>query len=282
MYGKKIRIGVMAPAARIDQVVVDRVVALAFSTYPDRLADIYFHPQCFTSSGHFAGDDASRAAAFLDIANDASFDALWFARGGYGSCRLVGTIMPHLTKTAGNKTYLGYSDAGSLLAALYKRRFAGLAHGPMPADILRPGGEAAVARALAYLIDRAPETLEAGVSAEAPTAAFNLTILSQLLGTPLQPDLRGHVLMIEEEGEYHYRIDRSLFHVTSNRGIRRVAGIKLGRCGNIPANDRDFGATEEQMTQDWCARNGIAYMGRADIGHDIENKIVPFGRLHPV
>jgi len=26
------------------------------------------------------------------------------------------------------------------------------------------------------------------------------------------------------------------------------------------------------------ARAGIPYLGRADIGHDIENKVVPFGR----
>jgi muramoyltetrapeptide carboxypeptidase len=29
----------------------------------------------------------------------------------------------------------------------------------------------------------------------------------------------------------------------------------------------------------WCANAGIAYLGRADIGHDAENKVVPFGAL---
>jgi muramoyltetrapeptide carboxypeptidase len=45
----------------------------------------------------------------------------------------------------------------------------------------------------------------------------------------------------------------------------------------VPENDRPFGSEPEAMVEDWCARTGIAYLGRADIGHDPANKIVPFG-----
>ena len=74
-----------------------------------------------------------------------------------------------------------------------------------------------------------------------------------------------------------YRLDRSLFHITSNPAIRRVRGIMLGRCSQIPDNDPDFGMSEEEVARYWCDRSGIAYLGRADIGHDVGNKIVPFG-----
>jgi muramoyltetrapeptide carboxypeptidase len=276
--GQKIKIGVVAPGSRIEASVAERVTELAAGLYPDQV-ELIFHPQCFLSSGHFAGDDAVRTKAFLEIANDEGFDALWFARGGYGSCRLAAGLIPKLTEAARVKTYLGYSDAGSLLAGLYKQGFQGLAHGPMPADIAREGGEAAVGRALAYLVARAPEALEASVSAGPKTAAFNITVLSQLLGTPLQPDLTDHVLMLEEVSEYMYRIDRSLFHITSNPGIRKAAGIRLGRCSATPPNDPDFGQTEEEVARHWCEKSGIPYLGRADIGHDVDNKVVPFGQL---
>jgi muramoyltetrapeptide carboxypeptidase len=279
--GDKIKIGVMAPASPIDGTVAERVEDIAAGHDSGRSIDIHFHPQCFLASGHFAGDDAARTEAFLDIANDGTFDALWFARGGYGSCRIAEASIARLTPVAGNKVYLGYSDTGSLLAGLYKAGYTGLAHGPMPSDILRTGGEAAVERGLAYLIDGAPDTLEASVSTETPTAAFNMAVLSQLLGTPLQPDLTDHVLMLEEVDEYMYRIDRFLFHITSNPGVRRVSGIMLGRCGDIPSNDRDFGQTEEEAMRHWCEVSGIPYLGRADIGHDIHNKIVPLGRPRP-
>ena len=89
--------------------------------------------------------------------------------------------------------------------------------------------------------------------------------------------------MLEEVSEAMYRIDRSLFHITSNPGIRRVAGIKLGRCSDITANEPDFGMNEEEVARYWCGKSGIPWLGRADIGHDIDNKIVPFGgRVRPV
>ena len=93
----------------------------------------------------------------------------------------------------------------------------------------------------------------------------------------MQPDLAGHVLMLEEVSEYMYRIDRMLLHVTSNPAIRRVAGLRLGRCAAIPDNDPDFGMTAEAVARFWCERSGIPWLGVADIGHDAANKVVPFG-----
>jgi muramoyltetrapeptide carboxypeptidase len=230
------------------------------------------------SHGHFAGDDDTRARAFLDVANDHTYDAVWFARGGYGSCRIVEEVICGLKEPSKRKTYLGYSDGGALLAALYSVGFEAVAHGPMAQDILRDGGKAAIGRALAWMVDRAPEALEPTVNGASKTAAFNVTVLSQLLGTPLQPDLDGHVLMLEEVSEAMYRIDRSLFHITSNPSIRRVAGIMLGRCSDITANQPDFAMNEAEVARHWCDKSGIPWLGRADIGHDADNKIVPFGR----
>jgi muramoyltetrapeptide carboxypeptidase len=187
-------------------------------------------------------------------------------------------VLSGLTEAAGEKTYLGYSDAGFLLAGLYKSGIGAVRHGPMPADIARDGGEAAVTRALAFLVDRAPDSLEATVSPTSTTAAFNITVLSHLIGTPLQPDLSSHVLMLEEVAEQMYRIDRALLHITSNPAVRSVAGIRLGRCSAIPPNQPDFAQTEEDVVRYWCERSSIPYLGRADIGHDVDNKVVPFGR----
>ena len=274
---KKVKIGIVAPSSRLEPAMAERVAKLAAERHP--MAELHFHPQCSLSSGHFAGDDAARAAAFVEVANDSAFDALWFARGGYGSGRIAEAVLPRLTDAARRKAYLGYSDAGAMLAALYAAGFTGLAHGPMPADIKRKGGEAAVARALDWLVRRAPEALEPSLAGGGKAAAFNLMTFSQLIGTPLEPDLAGHVLMLEEVDEHMYRIDRSLFHLTSHRALRRLAGIRLGRCSAIPPNDPDFVLNEVEVVQHWCKVSGIPFLGRADIGHDPENKIVPFGPL---
>lgn len=280
MARKTVSIGIVATGRPITLEVAERVQALAASLYPDRPPNLRFHPQCFMSHGHFAGDDAARADAFVELANDPAVDAVWIARGGYGACRMTGDALARLTEPARAKRYLGYSDAGVLLSGLYAAGIGGVAHGPMPIDIVREGGEAAVARALKWLVERDLGGVERHiVPGGLPTAAFNMTILSSLLGTPLEPRLAGHVLMLEEVAEYHYRIDRALFHITSNAGVRKAAGIRLGRCSDIPENDTDFGMDEAEIVQAWCARAGIAYLGRADIGHDAGNKVVPFGSL---
>src|SRR2546423_9555585 len=207
MSTKRCRIGVVAPASRMSAEVAVRVPALARSLYAERTPEIVFHPQCFVSHGHFAGDDATRAQAFLEIANDESYDAVWFARGGYGSCRVAEAIIGALTRPSRRKVYLGYSDAGVLLAGLYRAGFEAVVHGPVAQDILRDGGEAAVERALAWIVDRSAQALEPTVRTVSKTAAFNITVLCQILGTPLQPDLPGPVLILEEVGEAIDRID---------------------------------------------------------------------------
>jgi muramoyltetrapeptide carboxypeptidase len=273
----QVRIGIVAPACRFEPALAERVTALARARYGDRVA-LRIHPQCFLSTGHFAGDDETRARAFLEYANDDTLDAIWIARGGYGSGRIVPRVIDGLNEAARRKTYLGYSDAGALLGALYGRGLKSLFHGPMPADIQRRD-DSAVLRGLSFLVERAPDALEPSVNAETATAAFNITILEGLIGTPHEPDLSGHVLMLEEVAEAMYRIDRSLMHLSRSPSIRRVTGIRLGRCGAIPENDPDFVQNEVQVAMHWCEESGIPYLGRADIGHDVANKVVPFGRM---
>ena len=129
MTDRPLNIGVVAPANRLDLQVAERVKALAAELYRGRVA-LTFHPQCHLTSGHFAGDDAARAAAFVEVSNDPSVDVVWFARGGYGSCRILEAALPKLGAFARTKIYVGYSDMGSLLGALYGLRFPHVVHGP--------------------------------------------------------------------------------------------------------------------------------------------------------
>jgi len=236
--------------------------------------ELAIHPQCFMSEGHFAGPDEARLSALREVMADPSVDAVWFARGGYGSNRIAGGALADLPKSARTKTYMGYSDAGFLLAGLYKAGIAS-AWGPMPQDVLRDGGEAAIERALDWLVRRDPSALEPQI--EEPAIAFNLTVLSNLLGTSLEPDFAGVDLLVEDVSEQLYRIDRTMFHVSASENVRKVLRIRLGRVLDILENDPAFAIDEAAIVEEWCARSGIPYGGRADIGHDAANRVVPFG-----
>lgn len=269
------RIAVVAPSARFSEQAAERVRAIAAAGFPS--ADLLFHPQCFLSHNHFAGSDAAREDAFVEVANDPTIDAVWFARGGYGACRIAEAALARLAPEAKRKTFLGYSDGGYLLAALYRAGFPSLAHGPMPQDVLRDDGPTAVERALAWLTERSPQAIEPCLAAGQLYAAFNITVLGLLLGTPLEPDLARHVLLLEEVTEPMYRTDRAMFHLSGNKAIRAVAGIRLGRCNDIVANEPDFGLSADSVVREWCERAQIPFLGDADIGHDSANKVVPFG-----
>jgi muramoyltetrapeptide carboxypeptidase len=263
------RIAICAPATPITRDVAKAVTALAAAEFPD--LELAFHQQCFAEDGHFAGRDALRLEAFVECANDPAADTVWFARGGYGSNRIAETAIGRLGQAARDKSYLGFSDCGFLLAGLYKAGIGHPVHGPMPVNVR--SGEDAVRRALGWLAG-SDEGLEPGLD-DRPVAAFNLMTLASLTGTPLMPDLTGHVVIVEEVAEHLYAIDRLFFHVVAQ--LKGIAGLRLGMVTAVPENDRPFGSEAQDIARYWCDAAGIPYLGRAAIGHHSDNRIVPFG-----
>ena len=267
------RIAICAPSTPFTREEAERVLALAGAEFPQH--ELMFHEQCFAVEGHFAGSDELRLAALLECSNDPGFEAVWFVRGGYGANRIAASAAAVMGRAANDKTFIGYSDGGTLLAALYRAEIGHQVHAPMPADIRRAGGEDAIRRVLGWL-GGSEEGLEPSLD-ERPTVAFNLMTLAMIVGTDLMPDLTGHVVSVEEVSEHLYAVDRLLFHVTNHLEPMEIAGLRLGRVSDVPENDRPFGAEPEAMARYWCARHGIQFLGHADIGHDAANKIVPFG-----
>jgi muramoyltetrapeptide carboxypeptidase len=266
-----LRIAICAPSTPITHEDAARVTALAEREFPG--VELHFHRQCFQTEHHFAGPDELRLAALLECANDSAFDAVWFARGGYGACRIAEDAVARLGPAAQDKPFLGYSDAGYLLGALYRARIGHPVHAPMPNDIRRENGEAAVRRTLGWLAGER-SGLEPSLDRH-PAVAFNLITLAMLCGTRLMPGLAGHVVMVEEVSEHLYAVDRLFFHVTAHLG--GIAGLRLGRVSEVPENDRPFGRSPEEIARHWCGRHAIRYLGAADVGHDSANRIVPFG-----
>lgn len=270
------RIAVVAPARSISQEGAARVAAFTALYYPQ--VEIVFDPQCFLEAGHFAGADAIRAETFLRYANDPAFDAIWFGRGGYGSNRILAEVMPALKPPAHAKAYMGFSDMGFLLGALYARRIGRPIHGPMASNVTLASKGAPVGRALSWLVNRDRAVLEPSLGGR-PAAAFNLVILTAMIGTPYLPDLTDHVLYIEEVSEAYYRIDRMMFQLANATQLKGLAGIRLGAVTDVPEGDgpAEFGETLEAIMDRWCREMGVPYLGRALIGHAAENWVVPFG-----
>ncbi len=268
------KIGILAPSSIGNPAAEAPVSAFAAIAYPE--VDLIFHPQCYEADGHFAGSDERRASAFLEFANDPGIDAIWFLRGGYGSNRILSRVMPNLGAAARHKTYIGYSDLGFVLGALYARGIGRPVHGPMASDIRRESGDVTVARSLGWLARGDRQGLEPGLDGR-PAAAFNLSILAALIGTPWLPDLADHVLLIEEVSEPMYAVDRLLFTMANATQLKGLAGVRLGGVTAVQPNEPEWGESLEFMIRRWCGDMGVPYLGRAEIGHTQTNRLVPFG-----
>ncbi|MEM1196773.1 MAG: LD-carboxypeptidase [Pseudomonadota bacterium] len=270
------QIAICAPASPITREAAEAASALVAAEFP--MHSVMFHDQCFERAGHFAGDDLRRLTAFLECANDPGFDAVWFARGGYGSNRIAEAAIVRLNDAARAKTYVGFSDCGYIMGALYKAGIGQCAHGSMPSGARSEDGREAVRRVLRWLAGD-NSGLEPSVDGTTPTAAFNLITLAMMAPTQLMPDLTDHVLMLEEVSEHIYSVDRLFFSLAGS--LPRLAGLRLGDVSDVPENEHPFGTELEDIARFWCARAGIPYLGRAEIGHTPANRVVPFGLASP-
>lgn len=269
-------IAICAPATPITREQAAALEELVAAEYPAHR--VMFHEQCFERAGHFAGDDLRRLTALLECSNDPAFDVVWFAKGGYGSNRIAEAAVAQMNRAARAKTYVGFSDAGYLLGALYRAGIGQSVHGSMPVSARSEGGREAIRRVLNWLSGDT-SGVEPSVDGTTPAAAFNLITLAMMSGTPMMPDLTGHVLMVEEVAEHLYSVDRLFFHLSAT--LPRLAGLRLGAITDVPENYVEFGQSEEDIARFWCARAGIPYLGRALIGHNSANRVVPFGLASP-
>jgi muramoyltetrapeptide carboxypeptidase len=112
-------------------------------------------------------------------------------------------------------------------------------------------------------------TIKSG-NARGPVIGGNLTTLCHLLGTPFEPNFDNHILLLEDRGEAHYRIDRMLFQMKLAGCFEGIAGLILGKeCGAL---DGIYQIFQEQF-QDLQ----IPILAGFDIGHGKQNMTIPFG-----
>jgi len=205
-------------------------------------------PHVLAVDGYLAGDDAARAADLDAAIRDRALAAIWFARGGYGTARILDRIdLARLLLRP--KLLVGYSDLTALFSALLSRASTVCLHGPMVAELGRKAAFHApsLAAALAGRETRrrvlAREVMREG-KARGRLMGGNLTVLCHLLGTRHMPDLRGAIVFLEETGEEAYRIDRLFQHLVMSGTLSGVRAVVLGTF-HVPPTARSFPGDRE-------------------------------------
>jgi muramoyltetrapeptide carboxypeptidase len=241
----------------------------------------------------FAGEDHQRAADVNAAFSDPSIDAIFCARGGTGTLRLL----PHVDYRAVSrnpKILLGYSDITALQAALYAKCGLVSFYGPMvTTEIgrgLTPYTEQNLfetltctgGRQLVNPPDDPPETLCEG-EASGELLGGCLSIFVSLLGTPYEPDTRGTILFFEDIDETPHRIDRFLTQLILAEKLQAAAGIIFGTFRNAAyPPDHAYaamGVSAIDLVRDRISGLGVPALWGLKFGHEPDMLTMPIGAV---
>ena len=245
--------------------------------------------------GFLAGTDEQRLADLHKMFDDPEVEGIICIRGGYGSQRLLSKIDYSLIQR-NPKVFIGYSDITALHLAIYQKSGLVCFHGPNGDSAFSPFTTSAYKQLLfenktSYTISSNNSLLQEEYKNLAYTIhpgkatgeliGGNLTLLSTLLGTEFQPDLKGKILFIEDIGEAPYRIDRMLTQLLLSGEIQKVAGIALGIFNDceVEPEDPDYPDTlslKEVLTER-LGTLGVPVMYGLPFGHIADNGALPVG-----
>jgi muramoyltetrapeptide carboxypeptidase len=266
-------VAVIAPASGFERESFDAGVALIGARYK-----AVYGPGVFERFRYLAGSDGRRLDELLAALGDAELRALFCARGGYGATRLLGDLSATGPPRPG-KPLVGFSDVTALHLWLQANGQVSI-HGPVLTQL--PRLPASTCSRLFHLLesDTPAEPLTGtatyvGGSAEGPLLGGNLSVFSRMLGTPFMPSLEGAILLLEDQGERPYRLDRMWTHLKLTGVFGRVAGIALGTFTGCEEKDANY--TSADILRELAEAVGLPCVAGFPIGHGDVNEPVPLG-----
>ena len=231
-------------------------------------------PRVLARQGYFAGSAEERLAKLLMALDENSSQAVFCARGGYGSGYLLEHLEPRRLKTP--KALVGFSDITLLHLFLWRKKRWVTFYGPMVAAGLDKGPNAtggydlqSFQQALmqanhGWKVDLRGETLFFG-QAEGILLGGCLTLVEATLGTPWEIQTAGTILLLEDCGMKPYQVDRALIHL---RQAGKFKGVRAVILGEYPQCDTPTGSpTVREVFERLLGPLKIPVVWGAPIGH---------------
>lgn len=237
-------VGIVAPARKITpgQVEAALETLAAWGLVPSLAKNIF-------SSRHsyLAGTDEERREDFQKMIDDENIKAIFCARGGYGSTRIIEELdFSPLRKSP--KWIIGFSDITA-----FHLRLAGIGvasiHGTMPIFFDQPEARGSVQSIQDILFNGScriafsPGDSNRPGSARGPVVGGNLSLIVDALNTPSEPDTRNRILVVEEVDEYLYKLDRMFTQLRRAGKLRDLSGLVIGHMTDLKDSDLAFGET---------------------------------------
>ena len=234
------------------------------------------------SWNQFAGDDDLRSSDFQHFIDDPSIKAIFAARGGYGTIRIIDRLDFSSFKNH-PKWIIGFSDITVLhshIQALYQTE---TIHGQMPLTI-REGSEASLQtlkkalfnESIAYHYSSSMENRKG--NAAGILIGGNLSLLVMMSGSASEQDYSGKILFLEDVGEYLYSIDRMMWNLKRAGKLTNLKGLVVGGFTGLKDNEIPFGQTAEQIIMEHVKEFDYPVCFNFPAGHIDDNQALIFGR----
>ncbi len=228
----------------------------------------------------FAGSDEERRGDFQKMLDDKEIKAIWCARGGYGTVRIIDQIdfsdfLRH------PKWIIGYSDITVLHSHIHNFEICSI-HAPMPIDIHK-GTEASIislketifGKKVGYTLPSSKKNILG--TCHGQLIGGNISILYSLCGSVSSPDTSGKILCIEDLDEYLYHIDRMLQNLKRNGYFENLSGLIVGGMTKMHDNNIPFGKKPKKIILEIAQHYDFPVAFNFPMGHIEDNRALIFG-----
>jgi muramoyltetrapeptide carboxypeptidase len=231
-------------------------------------------------NNQLAGTDEQRAADFQQQLDNPNIKAIWCARGGYGTIRMIDLL--DFTQFKQNpKWIIGFSDVTVLHNHLNTLGYKTI-HGIMPISIPKATTEAKESLKIAlfgaplrYEIDSHPMNRIGNASGQ--LVGGNLSILYSLFGSESAIDCTDKILFLEDLDEYLYHIDRMMMNLKRNGCLESIKGILVGSMTKMKDNDIPWGKNALEIIEDVTKKYNIPVLYNFPAGHINDNRALVLG-----
>lgn len=231
----------------------------------------------------FAGTDNLRAADFQQMLDDPNIKAIWCARGGYGTVRIIDQLDFSKFKKS-PKWIIGYSDITVLHSHIHNFGIETIhANMCMEIGIKTEATRNSIKTVLfgeKHQVSFASElpTLNRNGIAKGKLVGGNLSLLYSLIGSPSAIDSSGKILFIEDLDEYLYHIDRMMINLKRSGMLQDLNGLIVGGMSDMRDNAIPFGKTAEEIVLDAVKEYNYPVCFNFPAGHIDDNRALIMGR----
>lgn len=273
------KIGIVAPARKIEF----HELNTAIDVFESWGLKVELGKNIFKEYHQFAGTEVQRAEDFQKMLDDHEIKAIFCARGGYGTIKILDLLS--FEKFIKNpKWMVGFSDVTVLHAYLNNYLYVKSIHGIMPFNI-KPGNiESDAVNTLKAVLfmelnEMSCETHQFNRqgNSEGMLAGGNLSVLYSISGTKFDLEYENKILLIEDLDEYLYHLDRMMMNLKYSGKLGKLKGLIVGGMTDMHDNKVEYGKTAYEIIKEAVEEYNYPICFDFPVGHQDRNLSVILG-----